>query len=158
MDPFDLRLHQRLARLEAAAPEPQVARSRRKTLRAQVAHRSLLVAAVFIVAAFAAGGAVGRYIAPNEAIGHPGLENPGEPFYGAGLQCMTPPQADAVIKAKGFEVSWQIENRDAEGNGTTIISTLPPPAGVVEAGFVQGNTAHVVVSIGSGAQPYDWCK
>lgn len=118
----------------------------------------LALAATLALAAFLAGVAVGRYVDPNEPVGVPGLENPGEPFYGVGLNCMTPPEANAVIVAKGFAVSWQIEDRDSEGNGSTSFSTTPPPAGVVEGGFIQRKTAYVVVSVGSGAIPFDWCK
>lgn len=101
---------------------------------------------------------MGRFIDPNEPVGHPGFEDLGQPFHGVGLRCMTPPEAEAVIVAKDFDVLWQVEDRDAQGNGSTSFSTAPPVTGVVEAGFVDGKTAHVVVSVGPGAIPFDWCK
>jgi hypothetical protein len=158
MDSFDARLGERLARLESAAPGPIVAPERQVGSRWNVARGSVAVAAALALAAFVAGAAVGRYVDSNEPVARPGLENPGQPFHGVGLQCMTPREAQAVIVAKGFDVWWQIEDRDSNGNGTTTFSASPPRDGVVEAGFIDGMTAHVVVSVGSGATPFDWCK
>jgi hypothetical protein len=155
MDTFETRLRDRLVRLEAAAPvrdvRPRPNRGRRGL------RTTFAIAAALLLGTFAVGLAVGRFVHPNEPVGHPGLENPGQPFYGAGLRCMTPPDAHRTIVERGFTVTWQIEDRDPTGAGTTSLSTEPPPSGVVEDGFVEGNKAHVVVSVGSGAIPYLGC-
>ncbi len=79
------------------------------------------------------------------------MENFGQPFFGVRLECMTPSAAHAAIVAKGYAVRWQVEDRDAGGDGSTTFSTTPPPHGVVEGGYLDGTTVHIVVSVGSGA-------
>jgi hypothetical protein len=156
METFEPQLRERLGRLEASVPVAD-ARPRRRRL-GRAVRTSLSLAAAISLLAFSGGLVVGRFLDSNEPIGHEGLENPGQPFYGAGLRCMTPAGAHQTITARGFTVTWQIEDRDSNGVGTTTLSGTPPSAGVVEGGFVQGSEAHVVVSVGSGAVPYVGCK
>jgi hypothetical protein len=105
------------------------------------------------------GGVVGAgFVVYGTPHGHEGFENPGQPFYGAGFQCMTPKDVQRVIVDGGFAVSWQIEDRDENGVGTTTFSGEPPESGVIEGGFVDGSVAYVLVSVGSGARPHPGCE
>jgi hypothetical protein len=152
MDGFDIQLRERLARLDAAVPirrGPRRAHPSSRPMRVSVA-----LAAAVSLAFFAAGLAVGAFVDPLEqpfVRGHEGFENQGQPFYGTALHCMAPPEAHRVITGRGYGVTWQIEDRDGAGRGTTTLSSTPPPTGVIEGGFVEGDSAHVVVAVGSGA-------
>lgn len=156
MDAFDGSLRQRLERLEGSVPVANTSPGRRPRIRRAV-RTSLAVAAAVALLAFGGGLVIGRFVDPNVPQGHEGLENPGQPFYGAGLRCMTPPEADRLITSRGFTVTWQIEDRDKDGAGTTTLSNTPPTTGVVEGGFAEGGHVHVVVSVGSGAVRYAGC-
>jgi hypothetical protein len=59
---------------------------------------------------------------------------------------MTPPEADAAIRARGYTVTWQIEDRASR---SSRIDAQPPTTGYVIGGFVNEMHAHVVVD----AQP-----
>lgn len=154
---FELRLRQRLESLEATVPGPTRQPARSALAGKRRALRSFALASALVLTAFVSGVAVARDTDPSGVVGHPGLENAGQPFEGVNLQCMTPPQAQAVIAGKGFHVIWQIEDRDSSGRGSTTLSTAAPLIGVVEGGFIEGMTAHVVVSVGTGAVPFDAC-
>lgn len=156
MDPFELDLRTRLARLEGAVPVTGTFRRPRWWL-ARPVRTSAAVVAASVLLAFAAGLAAGQFVNPQGPIGHEGLENPGQPFHGTGITCMTPADANALIVARGFSVTWQIEDRDPSGSGSTTLSDVPPPRGIVDGGFVEGRHVHVVVSVGSGSLPHGNC-
>jgi hypothetical protein len=157
MDDFDLRLRQRLEGLERAAPVSNRAIERRRPK--DRATRTILALAAALALAVLSGGVAGAaLVVYGTPQGHEGFENPGQPFYGAGLRCMSPPDAHRVIAERGYTARWQIEDRDEDGIGTTSFADDPPPAGVVEGGYVDGSVAFVVVSVGSGTRPYAGCE
>jgi hypothetical protein len=138
-------LDARLAALEARVPEPgravlPVERERRRRL-APIALAPVLVLAL-AATAVAGGAIVGRL-----AQGHPGIENPGQPMAGAGMACMTPPEAAAALAAHGFSrVDWQVERGDiATKTGTSVHRPSPPEHGFVVPGSVLDDGSVIMV-------------
>jgi len=150
----DRELGDRLAALESrvdavAAPELQPRRSRRMAL-------SFVAAPLLILAV--AGTAVAGIAIANQAHGAPGVENPGQPLYGARMECMTPPQAAAYISAHGItKVTWQVESDapaqpgSVKPGSTTVIQTAAPETGVVVPGAIVDGTLLMVVDQRQGA-------
>jgi len=147
----DAQLATRLAALEARAPAtaepPSLSAGRRRGRFAiPVAMAPLLVLA--LVATAAAGAAViGRL-----AEGYPGIENPGQPLAGAGMECMTPPAAAAFLAGKGFtRVDWQVESGTAvaadggKGSSSSVHVTVPPAHGYVIPGSLQPDGTVIMV-------------
>jgi hypothetical protein len=94
---------------------------------------------------------------PRGPLPRPGesFENPGQPFWGLAIHCMTPPEAQIVIAGRGFGVEWQInDHRSGTGRG----SALPPATGIIQGGWIAGRTAHVVVEVGQRAAVSPDCR
>jgi hypothetical protein len=156
LDSFESSLRSRLLRLEAAAPAAIAPEPVPSLARARFAGRwSLAAAAALLGLAVVAGGAVSRFASPQEVQGWPGFENLGQPFWGTGIGCMTPQEAQRLIVDRGFTPYWQVEQAgSAKGDGSTArFSSEPPAEGVIWGGFVRGDTAHVVVEVGGQARP-----
>lgn len=156
LDSFDGSLRSRLLRLEAAAPSATAPQAAPSIPRAKFAGRWSLAAAIALLGlVVVAGAAVGRFAAQEEVQGWPGFENFGQPFWGTGIGCMTPAQAQRLIVDRGFTPYWQVERTGpVKGDGsTTRFSSDPPSEGVIWGGFVRGDTAHVVVEIGGEPRP-----
>jgi hypothetical protein len=135
----------RLAALEARVPAPSrpalpVEGARRRRL-APIALAPVLVLAL-AATAVAGGAIVGRL-----AEGHPGIENPGQPMAGAGMACMTPPEAAAALAAHGFtRVDWQVERGDiAAKTGTSTHQATAPEHGFVIPGSVLEDGSVIMV-------------
>ncbi len=145
-------LRTRLARLEgsvAVGTVPRMSALRRDGWRGRRFAVPLLIGAAMLL--FGSGAVVGsRVLAPNEPIGREGFANVGQPFHCVGLERMTPPDADAAIRARGYTVTWQIEDQAAP---SSRLDTRPPATGFVIGGYVNGMHAHVVVETGTAAQP-----
>jgi hypothetical protein len=160
----DAQLATRLAALEARAPAtaeppPLPVRRRRGRFALPVAMAPLLMLAV--VATAAAGAAViGRL-----AEGYPGIENPGQPFAGAAMECMDPPAAADFLAANGFtRVDWQVETgtvRSADGgkgSSSSIHVTTPPAHGyVIPGSLLPDGTVIMVVDQRDGATGVGAC-
>ena len=156
MDDFEWRLRARLLALERAVPVSQ--RQIEQGGRNVGIKRTAIAAIGAVVALIVIGGAVGgAFIVNGTPHGHEGFENPGEPFHGTGISCRTPPVADQLLRASGYSVQWQVENRGTDGHGSTTFSSTPPDRGVIEGGFVDGSVAYVVVAIGRGAHDHPGC-
>jgi hypothetical protein len=146
LDSFDSSLRSRLLRLEAAAPSTTAPQGVPWVSRPRFAGRwSLAAATALLGLVIVAGAAVGRFAAQDEVRGWPGFENPGQPFWGTGIVCMTPTEAQRLMVERGFTPYWQVEQAD---RSTTRFSSDPPAEGVIQGGFVRGDTAHVVVEVG----------
>ena len=104
--------------------------------------------------------------------GYPGIENPGQPLYGARMECMTPPQAAAFLAAHGYtDVVWQVESGEmvrvsdggAEGNApkgpnTSVQQSTAPEHGYVIPGSVlDDGRLHMVVDRRVGASGVGEC-
>lgn len=149
----------RLATLEArvpvsvAPPDPEATSSRR--------HRRVvaLVAAPVLVVALAATAAAGPTIYGLLVRGAPGIENPGQPLYGANMECMTPPQAAAFLAAHGYtDVVWQIEVTDkGPGSADPQLAASPPEHGFVIPGAVIDGQLHMVIDQRPGAHGVGAC-
>ncbi|MDQ3554767.1 MAG: hypothetical protein M3395_10235 [Chloroflexota bacterium] len=145
-------LRTRLARLEgsvAVGTVPRMSALRRDGWRGRRFAVPLLIGAGMLL--FGSGAVVGsRVLAPNEAIGREGFSNVGQPFHCVGLERMTPPEADAAIRARGYTVTWQIEDQAAR---SSRLDAHPPATGFVIGGFVKDMHAHVVLETGTAAEP-----
>lgn len=153
---FEGSLRSRLLRLEAAAPSARAPQAVTSISRPRFAGRwSLAAATALLGLVVVAGAAVGRFAAQGEVRGWPGFENFGQPFWGTGIGCMTPPQAQRLILDRGFTPYWQVEPAGSlKGDGSTPRFSYEPPAdGVIQGGFVRGDTAHVVVEVGGERRP-----
>ncbi|MCU0482816.1 MAG: hypothetical protein MUC54_00845 [Chloroflexi bacterium] len=135
MTPDDI--DSRLAALEATAPvdagPPALAHAgRRGLLLTPAAPAGLL--ALAMVGSAAAGGALVAGLAQ----GFPGVQNPGEALEGAGMECMSPPEAAAFLAAKGYtDVVWQVESGVAgEKSGRSVQQATAPAHGYVVPGAI----------------------
>jgi hypothetical protein len=141
-------LNSRLTAMEARAPGaqrslPELGRASQRTrLFAPIALAPALVLA--IAATAAAGGAVAGMLAVQ---GHAGAENPGQPLAGAGLECMSPPQAASYLAGHGFtNVVWQMETGSVTGKtGTTTQQATPPEHGYVVPGAFLGDGQLIMI-------------
>ncbi|MGZ6267264.1 MAG: hypothetical protein ACXWNR_01695 [Candidatus Limnocylindrales bacterium] len=153
----DLELKNRLAAMEDRAPafEPPAIPARR--------HRSVVMSfamASVLTLAFAATAVATVAIVGGIVHGHPGVENPGQPLFGANLECMTPPQAAAYLAEHGYtDVVWQIESGGlGKSQGTTVLSSVAPAHGfVVPGSMAEDGKLHVVIDQRSGASGVGAC-
>ena len=147
----DLDLGTRLSALEASAPavgEPPGLPSRRRRGRFAVSMAMAPIFALVLVATAAAGAVV----ISNIAVGHPGIENPGQPLAGAQMECMTPPQAAAFLAQHGFlDVDWQVESGSisssdgSKGSNVSVHQSSPPQHGYVVPGALLENGQVIMV-------------
>ena len=145
---FEAELRARLERLGStitvdAMPSLAPERSRR---------RLALLAAAGAAALLAIGGTavIGRHAqGPNEPRARAGVTNVGQPFACVPFARMTPPEADAYMRERGYSVRWQIEERPS---GESWQSDVPPATGHPIAGVVVGkNQILYVVEVGPAA-------
>lgn len=145
MNSFDDQLRERLERIEASAEVPDRPEKGRKPLRAR---RPMAIAAGLVLAGVLAGG-VGA--AALEAVrGYPGVFGAGGALACSDIREMSPSRADPLLTELGYEVTWQIENRDS---GTSVTSTEPPAAGYIQEGVLHGQKLLIVVETGAKAEP-----
>jgi hypothetical protein len=150
-------LEARLAALEAHVPAAVAPPSLVRTASPGRRTAPVLLAGILVLAVTATAAAAGVL----NAIGHEGVENPGQPLAGAKLECMTPPAAAAYLTDRGFtKVVWQVESGDASGKAgnTSVQQATPPSHGYVVPGSIVDGTLYIVVdqrvgAIGSGACP-----
>lgn len=83
-------------------------------------------------------------------IGHPGLFDAGQPLYCSGVQAMSPPVGDQYLEARGYTVTWQVENRDAM---TSQLTDTPPETGHIIEGVLHDQHLLLVVEVGERATP-----
>jgi hypothetical protein len=159
-DPTGADLAARLSALEARAPgrdyPPALRTARRPRWVVGTAAAGLLV--------LAAAGTVGAgiVITGQQAQAVPGIENPGQPLYGANLECMSPPQAAAFLSAHGYRaVVWQVESGDPSLGKTGVSSvqeSTPPEHGfVVPAAVLGDGKLHIVIDQRVGATGVGAC-
>jgi hypothetical protein len=157
---LDLDLEARLSALAARAPgrddPPALTRAnRRRRLAIPMTLAPLLVLALVATA----GAAV---VAVNQlAHADPGIENPGQPLEGAGLECMSPPAAAVYLAAHGYpDVVWEVQTgaiSNSKGSGGGFQRSTPPDHGfVIPASVLDDGKLHIVVdqrvgSTGTGA-------
>lgn len=134
---FDVHLKERLLRLEEEMPEMPSRKPRWSSLK-------LPLSVVVLVAVLGvATGAAGASVVFREAGGTaPGVFTAEGPLYCSGLHEMAPVQADPLLRDLGYEVTWQIEDRDAR---TSVQSSTPPGDGfIVEGALIDGQLILVV--------------
>jgi hypothetical protein len=148
---FDRSIAIRLAALEARVPvrgaPAAIPGGRRRRLALSLTAAPVLLLA--LVATATAGAAV---VASNLAQGHPGIQNDGQPMAGADMECLTPPQAEALLAAHGLtNVVWQVEAGDAtrpdggKGRTTTTQQASAPQHGYVVPGSVLEDGSVIMV-------------
>jgi hypothetical protein len=150
-------LDTRLAALEARAPAgdgpPDLGRRGRRG-RLVISSASAPILVLLLAVTVAVGGVV-----VSSSVGQaPGAENPGQPLYGANLECMTPPAAAAYLTAHGFtHVVWQVEAGSNDKHGTSVQQATAPEHGyVVPASFIDG-VLYIVVDQRVGATGTEAC-
>ncbi len=127
-------LEKRLGQLEARIPgaEPPTLRGRRRG--ASILGGSLVGTMLVLVTATTVVG--GALIVIGEVRNAPGVEGPGQPLQGAGLECMSPPEAAAYLADHGFtNTRWQIERDNA---AMAHVSTPPEHGYVVPGSIIDG--------------------
>jgi len=142
---LDGELDERLGQLEARVPgaDPPALRGRRGV--PQILGGSLAGAILVLVAATTVVG--GALIVSNAVRGHPGVDSPGQPLFGAGLECMSPPEAAAYLTDHGFtDTVWQVERDDAQEHVST-----PPEHGYVIPGSIVDGVLIMIVDQRSSA-------
>jgi hypothetical protein len=145
----DRELDLRIAALEARVPTPPMP-PRPQRLRLGRLAPVALASVLLMLAATATAAAV---VVSNLGVGHPGVENPGQPLAGANLECMTPPEAAAYLASHGFhDVVWQVETGSvASKTGSSIQTTTPPGHGYVVPGSIVDGQLLMVVDQRIGA-------
>ena len=130
----DVQLGERLRRLEARVPgaEAPALRGRRPVPR--MIGGSLAATLLILLAATTVAGAA---VIVSEAVrGHPGVDSPGQPFFGAGLECMSPPEAEAYLADHGYTGTvWQVER---DGAASDHVSTPPEHGYVIPGSIIDG--------------------
>ena len=130
----DGELDERLGQLEARVPgaEPPAIRGRRRAPR--ILGGSLAGTILVLVAATTVVGSA--VIVSGAVRGWPGVQNPGQPLHGAGLECMSPPQAAAYLIVHGYaNTVWQVEQ---DGRPSVQVSTPPEHGYVIPGSIVDG--------------------
>ena len=158
---LDAGLDRRLAAMESRVPvagaPPALGATGRRSRRFAL---SLSAAPVLVLAIAATAGAA--VVASGLVRGYPGIQNDGQPMAGAHMECLTPPQAAALLAAHGFTtVTWQVESGTAavKGEGSSIQQTTPPEHGYVVPGSVLEDGSVIMVvdqrvgATGTGACP-----
>lgn len=151
MDSDDLDLTQRLIRLEASVPavgRPPILTRGRRAGRFAVS----LAMAPALALAMVATAVAGAVVVANLAEGRPGIQNPGQPLAGAGMECMSPPDAAAFLTEHGFDdVVWQVESGSlvgpdgGKGDSTSVQRPTPPSHGFVIPGSLLGDGSVIMV-------------
>lgn len=146
MDDFDDRLRYRLAALEQTLP---VREAVNQPMAPRRSARTVWVGAVAgLLAGVLLAGTVGG--AALEAVrGRPGVFSGGGALACSNIRTMSPPNADALLRQLGFDVTWQIEDRDT---GESRQSAQPPVTGYVQEGTLSGRALLIVVETGAKAE------
>ena len=141
-EPGDDVLRGRLARLESALPSAREVSTRRRSGLAVPSALALLLI----------GGAAGTAgAAALDAVrSSPGVFSPDGALACSNVRTMSPSSADEALRQLGYQVTWQIEDRDA---GTSVTSTVPPASGYVQDGVLHGRDLLIVVETGNAATP-----
>jgi len=140
-------LDARLSALEARAPSPgrppamSASHGRRPSRRL-----SPLLAAGALTLAVGATAVAGGVLLRNEARGHEGIQNPGQPLHGASMECMSPPEAERFLAHKGYrDVVWQVESGTPRGGRTVSQSKAPQHGFVIPGAVLDDGKLHMVV-------------
>jgi hypothetical protein len=135
-------------------------------VRAVRAHRlgrarsiALLVA---LVGAVGLTGIVGAQaiLDPDQPRAVPAVTNFGQPFWNTPIMELTPPEAHQFAVERGFEVTWQIEDRVGTEETADDVSTrsdTPPECGDVVAGALFDGVLHMVAELNVPESPESAC-
>jgi hypothetical protein len=146
---LDAELDERLGQLEARVPGdlPPAIRGRWRARR--ILGVSLAGTTLNLVLASAVVG--GTALVLGNLLSAPGVENPGQPLYGAGLECMSPPGAAAYLREHGFtDVVWQVEWVYGKANSRPSVQVATPPEHgyVIPGAILSDGRLHMVVEQG----------
>jgi hypothetical protein len=147
MDNFDEQLRVRMERLEESLP---VGESGAPVARRRPMRLSLGTAIGIAAATLLAGVVAGATVVSNGVQGHPGLFSPGGVFACTQIQQMSPQQAGVALGELGYDITWQIENRD---DGSYSQSSQAPADGYIIEGVLDGSRLLLVVERGQSATP-----
>ncbi len=151
----DLDLDTRLIALAARAPGRDDPPALSRTYRRRRLAIPMTLAPILVLAIVATAGAA--VVAVNQlAHAYPGIQNPGQPLEGAGLECMSPPVAAVYLAAHGYpDVVWEVQtgaisnSKGLSGGGPQ--STPPDHGFVIPAAVLDDGKLHVVVDQRVGA-------
>lgn len=141
-DTFEKNLRARLRQLEHAVPVRDLGML---PLPARVGARPRVfwgLAAAFATAVFVTGAVVGAIVVSEEVGGGPGLFDPGQPLACSGVDAMTPQQAAPVLAAKGWTVTWQIE--DSADRSFSLSEVAPAEGRIIDGALVDRHLVLVV--------------
>jgi len=97
----------------------------------------------------------------DNVIERPGLTNFGEPFAGTSILEGTPAQAEAIAAAKGYAITWQLEDRagtEATDDDHVALSNDTPTCGSIAGGsVVEVGGVQLVVLIDDPLTPGSEC-
>jgi hypothetical protein len=142
---FDARLKERLVRLEERMPAMSANGRRRRPV--QLSALALVLVGVLGLAT----GAAATAVVFREASGPvPGVFSRQGPLYCSGIHDMAPVVADPLLRALGYKVTWQIEDRDAK---TSVQSSTPPSDGFIVEGAIIHGELILVVERGRDVEP-----
>jgi hypothetical protein len=106
-----------------------------------------------IVAAISiAAGALGAIAVQTTVRSAPGLFASGGPFYCTEIGNMTPVAAQPLLTQLGYQVTWQVEDRDS---GSSSQTSTPPTDGFIVEGVQHGRDLVLVVETGVNVEPPD---
>jgi hypothetical protein len=143
---FDDKMRLRLSRLEDSIPVglPSPKRPARRPLRL-----SFGVMFGIAMACLLAGAVAGATVVSSGVRGQPGLFAPGGTFACTQIREMPPQRAGEVLAELGYDVTWQVEDRDS---GSTQQTAEAPNQGFIVEGVLHGQQLLLVVEQGKGAQ------
>ncbi|MGA3031522.1 MAG: hypothetical protein ABSE58_12455 [Candidatus Limnocylindrales bacterium] len=150
-----LRLTRIVEQLPIVGEPPAYRRPRHR----RVAGLSATSALVILVASAVGVLAIPRVV-ETLVVGHPGIENPGQPLANAGLECMSPPEAAQYLAAHGFTtVVWEVQSGNLSQNtDVSTIQSAPPAHGYVVPGAVlEDGKLHMIVDERVGATGIGKC-
>lgn len=140
---FDARLRERMLRLEDEMPAMSTKTTAGRPLRWSAS--ALVLVGVLGMATGAAAST-----AFQEAVGSaPGVFSSQGALYCSRIQQMAPVDADPLLRELGYEVTWQLEDRDAN---TYVRSATPPSDGFIVEGVIIGRDLVLVVERGEDVE------
>lgn len=142
---FDARLRERLLRFEE-----EISYMTTKDRRYHPLGWSALALVIVAILGIATGAAATSVVFREATGSAPGVFSPQGPLYCSGIHQMEPVDADPLLRNLGYEVIWQVEDRDAK---TSVQSSTPPSDGfIVEGAIIEGNLI-LVVERGEDVEP-----
>lgn len=141
---FDARLKERLLRMEEEMPKVSATRG------GDPMRLSVIILVLVGVLGVATGAAATTVVLREVTGSAPGVFSGQGPLHCSGIHQMAAVDADPLLRELGYNVMWQIEDRDAK---TSVQSTAPPSDGFIVEGAIIGGDLILVVERGEDVEP-----